>query len=55
MCKERQRKKRVSVNLEIFDQVKRLFTTKTKQEQLEITNLKLQAERNLSLPACNVM
>ena len=29
MGKEQQRKERVSVNLEIFDQVKRLYTTKT--------------------------
>ena len=45
MNEEQQRKKRVSVNLEIFDQVKRLYTTKTKQELLEI--------KNLSLSACN--
>ena len=44
---EQQRKERISVNLEIFDQVKRLYTTKTtcKQELLEITSLKLQTER----------
>ena len=29
MSKEQQEKERVSVNLEIFDQVKRLYTTKT--------------------------
>ena len=47
MSEEQQRKKRVSVHLEIFNQVKRLYTstTKTKQELLKITNLKLQAER----------
>ena len=45
MSEEQQRKERVSVNLEIIDQVKRLYTTKTKQELLEITNL--------SLSACN--
>ena len=43
MSKEQQRKERVSLNLEIFDQVKRLYTTKTKQELLEITNLSLSA------------
>ena len=41
MSKEQKRKERVSVNLEIFYQVKRLYTKKTKQELLEITNLKL--------------
>ena len=43
MSEEQQRKKRVSVNLEIFDQVKWLYTciTKTKKELHEITNLKL--------------
>ena len=46
MIEEQQRKERVSVNLEIFDQVKRLYTTKTKQELFEIKNLKLQAERH---------
>ena len=45
MSEEQQKKERVSVNLEIFDQVKRLYTTKTKQKPLEITNL--------SLSACN--
>ena len=40
MSKEQQRKERISLNLEIFDQVKRLYTTKTKQELLEITNKK---------------
>ena len=45
MIEEQQRKERVSINLEIFDQVKRLYATKTKQELLENTNLKLQAER----------
>ena len=45
MNEEQQRKERVSVNLQIFDQVKRLYTTKTKQELLEITNLKIQAKR----------
>ena len=45
MSEEQQRKERVNVNLEIFDQVKRLYTTKTKNKLLEITNLKLQAER----------
>ena len=29
MSKEQQEKERVSVNLKIFDQVKRLYTTKT--------------------------
>ena len=43
MSEEPQRKERVSVNLEIFNQVKRLYTTKTKQELLEITNLNLSA------------
>ena len=45
MSEEQQRKQRVNVNLEIFHQVKRLYTTKTKQELLKITNL--------SLSACN--
>ena len=45
MTEEQQRKKRLSVNLIIFHQVKQLYTTKTKKELLEITNLKLQAER----------
>ena len=38
MSEEQQRKKRVGVNHEIFDQVKRLYTstTKTKLELLEI-------------------
>ena len=40
MSEERQRKERVSVNLEIFDQVKRLYTT---TRVLEITNLSLSA------------
>ena len=39
--KEQQKKERVTVNLEIFDQVKQLYTTKTKQELLENTNLSL--------------
>ena len=43
MSEKQQRKERVGVNLEIFDQVKRLYTTKTKQELLEITNLILSA------------
>ena len=34
MSEEQQRKERLSVNLEIFDEVKRLYTTKTKQELL---------------------
>ena len=41
MNEEQQRKESVSVNIEIFDQVKRLYTKKTKQEVLEITNLSL--------------
>ena len=41
MIEEQQRKKRVSVNLEIFDQVTRLHRIKTEQELLEITNLSL--------------
>ena len=45
MSEQQQNKERFSVNLEIFDQLKRLHTTKTKQELLEITNL--------SLSACN--
>ena len=45
MSEEQQRKERVSVNIEIFDQVKWLYTTKIKQDLLEITNL--------SLSACN--
>ena len=45
MSEEQQRKETVSVNLKIFDQVKRLYTTKTKHELLKITNL--------SLSACN--
>ena len=45
MSEKQQKNERVSVNLEIFDLVKRLYTTKTKQELLEITNL--------SLSACN--
>ena len=45
MSEEQQRKERVSVNIKIFDQAKRLYSTKTKQELLEITNL--------SLSACN--
>ena len=38
MSEEQQRKEKVGVNLEIFDQVKRLYmsTTKTKQELLKI-------------------
>ena len=44
MSEEQQKKERFSVNLKIFDQVKQLYTTKTK-ELLEITNL--------SLSACN--
>ena len=43
MSEEQQRKERVSVNLEIIDQVKQLHTTKTKQELLETTNLSLSA------------
>ena len=39
MTEEQQTKERVSVNLEIFDQVKRLYSRKTKQELFEITNL----------------
>ena len=35
------KERKVSVNLEIFDQVKRLYTTKSKQELLEITNFSL--------------
>ena len=41
MSEEQERKERVSVNVEIFDQIKWLCTTKTKQDLLEITNLKL--------------
>ena len=41
MTEEQQRRERVSVNLQIFDQVKQLNTTKTKQELLEITYLSL--------------
>ena len=44
MSEERQRKERVSVNLEIFDQVKRLYTT---TRVLEITNLSLSALNKL--------
>ena len=38
MSEEQQRKESVGVNLEVFDQVKRLYTstTKTKQELFEI-------------------
>ena len=43
MSEEQQRKERASVNLKIFDQVKQLYTTKTKQELLEITNFSLSA------------
>ena len=44
ISEEQQRKERVSVNLKIFDQVKRIYpTTKTKKELLEITNLSLLA------------
>ena len=46
MSEEQQREERVSSNFEIFDLVKQLYTTKTKQELLEITNL--------SLSACNL-
>ena len=46
MTEVQQRKERVSVNREIFDKVKQSkYIKKTKQELLEITNLKLQAER----------
>ena len=45
MTEEQQRKEIVSVNLGIFNQVKRLYITKTKQELLEITTSKLQAEK----------
>ena len=38
------KERKVSVNFEMFDHVKRIYTTKTKQELLEITSLK-QAER----------
>ena len=45
MKNNKERNRVVNVNLKIFDQVKQLYTTKTKQELLEITNL--------SLSACN--
>ena len=47
MSEEQQRKESISVNLEIFDQVKQLYTTKTKQELLKITNLSLLALNKL--------
>ena len=41
MSEEQQRKERVNVNLEIFDEVQRLYTTKYKQELLKITTERL--------------
>ena len=45
MSEKQHRMERASVNLQIFDEVKRLYATKIKKELLEITNL--------SLSACN--
>ena len=42
-----QRKTRVLINEETFDQVKRLYKIKSKKELLEITNLSISALNNL--------
>ena len=55
MSEEQQRKEKVGVNLEIFDQVKWLYmsTTKTKQELLKIQIWNYKLKDSNVLPALN--
>ena len=48
MSEEQRRKQRVCLNRDNFEQIKRLYKIKTKNELLEITNLGISALKNLT-------